>query len=152
MTDRVIPEIRSRMMSAIRSRDTKPEMIVRRHLHALGFRFRLAPRDLPGRPDLVLPKHGVAIFVHGCFWHGHDGCRFATVPATRTDFWVAKFAANRVRDTLKESQLLDSSWRVGVIWECALRGDREHALEELVHFIRSGRDRADIPGQVRRQE
>lgn len=147
MIDIVAPEVRSRMMASIRSCDTKPELIVRRYLHGLGFRYRLAPRNLPGRPDLVLPKHRAVIFVHGCFWHGHVGCRFATVPATRTDFWMNKIAANRARDHAKEGQLKAAGWHVALVWECALRLDRDQALARLVRFIRSQRDGIDIASQ-----
>ena len=135
MADIVSPEIRSRMMSTIRGRDTKPEMLVRRHLHGLGFRYRLSPRDLPGRPDLVLPRHKVAIFVHGCFWHGHDGCRFATVPATRTEFWTAKIAANKARDAAAEEKLRALGWRLAIVWECALRSDQSRTLQRVADFI-----------------
>ncbi|MFC3550090.1 very short patch repair endonuclease [Lysobacter cavernae] len=138
MADIVSPETRSRMMSTIRGRDTKPEMLVRRHLHGLGFRYRLSPRDLPGRPDLVLPRHKVAIFVHGCFWHGHDGCRFATVPATRTEFWTAKIAANKARDAAAEEKLRALGWRLAIVWECALRLDQSRTLQRVADFIVSG--------------
>lgn len=138
------------MMAAIRSRDTQPEMIVRRHLHRLGFRFRLTPRHLPGKPDLVLPMYRVAVFVHGCFWHGHIGCRFATVPATRTEHWIEKLAANRARDGIKEAELRAADWRVVVVWECALKSDRDATLKRLVSFIRSERNAAEIPSQARR--
>lgn len=150
VADRVSPEVRSRMMAAIKSRDTKPELIVRQHLHRLGLRFRLAPRHLPGKPDLVLPRHRVAIFVHGCFWHSHAGCRFATVPATRTEFWTEKLASNRTRDGIKEANLRAAGWRVAVVWECALKSDRDTALKRLVSFIRSEKDAAEIPDQPRR--
>lgn len=135
-------------MASIRSRDTKPELIVRRHLHGLGFRYRLAPRNLPGKPDLVLSKHRTVIFVHGCFWHGHAGCRFATVPATRTEFWTNKIAANRARDQVKEAQLANTGWRLAVVWECALKLDREKSLKTLVTFIGSKRSTVEIPLQV----
>ena len=135
MADIVSTETRSRMMSNIRGRDTKPEMLVRRHLHGLGFRYRLSPRDLPGRPDLVLPRHKVAIFVHGCFWHGHDGCRFATVPATRTEFWTAKISANKARDAAAEDKLRTLGWRLAIVWECALRLDQSRTLQQLADFI-----------------
>jgi DNA mismatch endonuclease (patch repair protein) len=137
MTDIVSPGTRSRMMSAIRGRDTKPEMLVRRHLHGLGFRYRLSPRDLPGRPDLVLPKYNAAIFIHGCFWHGHDGCRFATVPATRTDFWTSKIAANKARDAISEEKLRTLGWRLAIVWECVLRLDQNHTLQRVTDFIAS---------------
>jgi DNA mismatch endonuclease (patch repair protein) len=130
------------MMASIRARDTKPEMLVRRHLHGLGFRFRLSPRDLPGRPDLVLSRHKVAVFVHGCFWHGHLGCRFATVPATRTEFWTAKISANRNRDTASEEKLRILGWRVAIVWECALRLNQCDALQRVADFIVS--DSANI--------
>ncbi len=135
MADIVSTETRSRMMSNIRGRDTKPEMLVRRHLHGLGFRYRLSPRDLPGRPDLVLPRHKVAIFVHGCFWHGHDGCRFATVPATRTEFWTAKISANKARDAAAEDKLRTLGWRLAIVWECALRLDQSRTLQQVADFI-----------------
>lgn len=138
------------MMAAIRSRDTQPELIVRRYLHGLGFRFRLAPRHLPGKPDLVLPMYRVAVFVHGCFWHSHVGCRFATVPANRREQWVKKFVANRARDSIKEAELRAASWRVVVVWECALKSDRDAALKRLVSFIRSEGDAAEIPDQALR--
>jgi DNA mismatch endonuclease, patch repair protein len=150
MADRVSPEVRSRMMASIRGRDTQPELVVRRFLHGLGFRYRLAPRNLRGRPDVVLPKHHAVVFVHGCFWHGHVGCRFATVPATRTEFWTKKFASNRVRDRLSKAELRANGWRVAVVWECALRSDRDATLHRLVTFIRSETESAEIPDQGQR--
>lgn len=134
------------MMASIRTRDTRPELIVRRHLHGLGFRYRLAPRDLPGKPDVVLPKHSAVIFVHGCFWHGHADCRFATVPGTHTEFWVNKIAANRARDRLKETQLRGLGWRIALVWECALKAEREATLHQLVAFIRTERNVIEIAG------
>lgn len=119
--DVVTPEVRSRMMSNIRGRDTKPELFVRRALHGLGFRFRLHDPRLPGRPDLVLPKWKAVIFVHGCFWHHHPGCRYATTPATRSQFWQGKFETNRHRDERDQSALRDTGHRIAVIWECSLR-------------------------------
>ncbi|WP_313222842.1 very short patch repair endonuclease [Pseudoxanthomonas mexicana] len=137
-------------MASIRGRDTQPELVVRRFLHSLGFRYRLSPRHLPGKPDVVLPKHHAAVFVHGCFWHGHVGCRFATMPATRTEFWMSKIAANRARDHVKEAELRSKGWRVAVVWECALKSDRDAALQRLVTFIRSGMEFEEISGQARR--
>jgi len=137
VADIVPANVRSRMMASIKSRDTKPEMIVRRGLHHLGFRYRLSSRNLPGKPDLVLPRHGVLIFVHGCFWHGHSGCRYATTPATRTEFWSAKIAANRKRDSVVEQTLGDLGWRMATVWECALRSDAETVVQGLAKFIRS---------------
>lgn len=150
MVDRVSPEVRSRMMASIRGRDTQPELIVRRYLHNLGFRYRIAPRDLPGKPDLVLRKHGAAVFVHGCFWHSHQGCRLATVPATRTAFWEEKLMANRTRDHLQQAKVRAAGWRIAVVWECALKSDREAALSSLAAFLRSEQDAIEIGGQPRR--
>jgi DNA mismatch endonuclease (patch repair protein) len=115
------PEVslqRSAIMRAVKSKDTKPEIAVRRALHRLGFRFRLHRRDLPGRPDIVLPGRRLAIFVHGCFWHRHFNCRKATIPKTRIDFWIAKFEANTERDHQVERELVAAGWKVLVIWEC----------------------------------
>lgn len=112
-------EKRSDIMSKIRSGDTKPEMIVRRLLFALGFRYRLHVRKLPGVPDLVLPKYGAVVFVHGCFWHAHEGCSRATVPQSNEAFWREKLARNRARDEAVRRELLESGWRVLTIWECA---------------------------------
>lgn len=121
MVDVVDRETRSRMMANIRGRDTKPEMLVRRMLHGAGYRYRLHDRRMPGRPDIVLPKHRVAIFVHGCFWHRHQGCRLCTTPGTRPEFWHDKFEANVERDQRNTASLVTSGWRVATIWECALK-------------------------------
>lgn len=121
MTDIVDSQTRSRMMAGIRGKDTKPELALRRSLHALGFRYRLHAKGIHGRPDLVLPKHKAVIFVHGCFWHRHRGCRYTTTPSTRPEFWTAKFEANMARDEAVRSALLEAGWRVATVWECALR-------------------------------
>lgn len=121
MVDRFTPEARSRLMASIRGKDTKPEMVVRRLLHAMGYRFRLHRRDLPGTPDIVLPGRRAVVFVHGCFWHRHAGCRLAAIPATRRDFWEAKIAANKARDRRAVAQLRRDGWRVAVVWECQTR-------------------------------
>ncbi|PKM03775.1 MAG: very short patch repair endonuclease [Gammaproteobacteria bacterium HGW-Gammaproteobacteria-6] len=118
MTDIVDRATRSRMMSGIRGRDTKPEIVVRKYLHAAGLRFRLAPKNLPGKPDIVLPKYRSVVFVHGCFWHRHAGCRYATVPATNKVFWAVKFMANTERDDRVQRQLRRDGWQVIVAWEC----------------------------------
>ena len=115
------PEIRSRMMSGIRGKDTKPEMLVRRALFERGFRYRLHSRSLPGTPDIVLKRHGAVVFVHGCFWHGHE-CVLFRWPSTRPEFWHAKITRNREVDHRAKRALLDAGWRVLTIWECALRG------------------------------
>jgi len=116
--DRLSPEHRSWNMSRITGRDTKPEIAVRSILHRLGYRFRLHRRDLPGRPDIVLPRHQTAIFVHGCFWHQHSGCRLAYQPKTNVDFWNQKLTANVARDRANTRKLRSLGWRVLTIWEC----------------------------------
>jgi DNA mismatch endonuclease (patch repair protein) len=121
VTDIVGIETRSRMMSGIRGKNTKPEVLVRRALFAAGFRFRLHRRDLPGAPDVVLPGRRLAIFIHGCFWHMHEGCRLAKLPATRPDFWKTKLEENVERDRRNIEALLGQDWRVLVVWECATR-------------------------------
>lgn len=123
MVDIVTPTVRSKMMSSIRGRDTLPEMRVRRYLYAVGLRFRLHVRDLPGRPDVVFPGRRVAIFVHGCFWHGHSGCVYATTPTTRAQFWEDKFAANKARDVAAVSKLTALGWQVFTVWECETRNE-----------------------------
>jgi DNA mismatch endonuclease (patch repair protein) len=119
MADIMSSEQRSERMSRIRGRDTRPELALRRLLHAAGFRYRLH-QNLPGRPDLVLPKYGAIIFVHGCFWHRHAGCRVANTPKSNVDFWMGKFTRNVARDATVESTLRNSGWRVLVVWECEL--------------------------------
>ena len=119
MVDVVDKATRSRMMAGIRGRDTKPELIVRKYLHAAGLRFRLNSK-LPGKPDLVFPKHGTVVFVHGCFWHRHAKCRFASTPSSNRDFWLEKFAANVQRDKQVKVLLRKLGWRSLVVWECQL--------------------------------
>ena len=121
LIDIVDPAKRSKMMSGIQGKNTKPEIAVRKYLHANGFRFRLHRTDLPGRPDLVLGKYRTVIFVHGCFWHRHKNCVYATSPATRQDFWRQKLGKNVARDALQIKMLLESNWRVLTIWECGLK-------------------------------
>lgn len=119
--DIVDSQRRSEMMARIKGRDTTPEIVVRRIAHGLGFRFRLYRKDLPGRPDMSFPQHRVVVFVHGCFWHRHDGCRYAYTPKTRVRFWTEKFSQNVTRDRRNEELLHDLGWRVHVIWECETR-------------------------------
>ena len=109
---------RSRMMAAIRGKNTGPEIVVRRYLHALGYRFRIHRKDLPGKPDIVMPKLRTCIFVHGCFWHRHPDCRYAYTPKSRLDFWLPKFAKNIERDLAAQSALRELGWNVVIIWEC----------------------------------
>ena len=121
---------RRRNMAAIRSKDTKPEMHVRRRVHAAGFRFRLHRRDLPGRPDLTFPRYRLAVFVHGCFWHGHE-CRRAHRPRTNTAYWGPKIAANMVRDQRNASSLTRDHWEVFIVRECTLDADTARLLRQL---------------------
>lgn len=139
-------QTRSKVMSRIRGRDTKPELILRRSLHARGFRFRLCQRVLPGSPDIVLRKWNTVIFVHGCFWHRHPSCRYAATPKSRPEFWLSKFEANVVRDQATQSALRDEGWRVAVVWECALKMDAERAATKLINWLTAdpGCDRIEI--------
>ena len=121
MADIVPPSVRSRMMSGIKGKNSLPERLVRRMLFAAGYRFRLHRRDLPGTPDIAMPGRKIAIFVHGCFWHAHKGCKYAKVPATRPDFWIAKFQASINRDQGAIEKLGAMGWRVLCVWECATR-------------------------------
>lgn len=125
---------RSAVMRAVRSRDTKPEMTVRRAAHALGLRFRLHRKDLPGSPDLVFPSRKTAVFVHGCFWHGHDCARGARLPKTNADYWRAKIARNVARDARARGELEALGWRALTIWECELK-DAQALAERLVGFL-----------------
>lgn len=146
MADIVDRATRSRMMAAIKGKDTRPELLLRRALHARGFRYRLHARSLPGRPDLVLPRWRAVVFVHGCFWHRHPGCRYATTPATRPQFWQEKFDANVARDIRSIEALQAQHWRTAIIWECALRsGHVEMVAEELSEWLRSDRRQLQIP-------
>jgi DNA mismatch endonuclease, patch repair protein len=131
MADTVTPAVRSRMMAGIRSKDTKPEMVIRRGLHARGFRFRLHDRSLPGCPDMVFPKWKAVIFVHGCFWHGHD-CHLFRWPKTREDFWREKIGRNRANDGRSSAELERLGWRVATVWECVLKGSKRKELGSVL--------------------
>lgn len=136
MTDKLTREQRHRCMASIRSRDTKPEMTVRRFLHSRGFRYRVNVKGLPGSPDIVLRKYRTVIFIHGCFWHGHEGCRYFVMPKSNTDFWTAKIARNRERDVERRLQLGRMGWHTIVLWECQLKPKtREATLTELEHLL-----------------
>lgn len=142
------PEKRSAIMSSIRGRDTKPELLVRRYLHRRGLRFRLYVKTLPGRPDLIFPARRVVVFIHGCFWHGHEGCKKARLPATREEFWRCKIGRNRNRDAESYATLESMGWRVLVVWTCEMKLDQ---LEWLYQDIASSptvqnRDRTGIAG------
>jgi len=123
MTDVFTREQRSKVMAAVKGRNTTPELKVRRLLHALGARFRLHRKDLPGAPDIVLPARKLTIFVHGCFWHGHDCARGARAPKQNADYWLAKIDRNRARDAANTAALTDAGWRVETIWECEMKDE-----------------------------
>jgi len=139
-------------MSGIRGKNTKPELLIRKGLHARGFRYRLHC-DLPGKPDICLPKHRAVIFVHGCFWHGHD-CHLFKWPGTRPEFWRAKIARNREVDAAAEAAVLAAGWRVATVWECALKGKErltvEHIVLGLQHWLRSDQRVLEVRGVARR--
>ena len=134
MADVVTPAVRSRMMSGIRSKDTRQEVRLRKALHAAGYRYRLHRRDLPGTPDITLTKYRAVVFVHGCFWHGHD-CHLFKWPSTRPEFWATKIEANKQRDLRARLELIDMEWRRLVIWECALKGKRKLDFDEIVTSV-----------------
>ena len=121
-------------MSRVKGRDTKPELLVRSIVHRLGYRFRLHEKKLPGRPDIVLPRHRKAIFVHGCFWHGHQGCRRAARPATNHEFWDKKLDGNIARDAANLEALREAGWKVLVVWQCGMK-DREDIEKMLADFL-----------------
>ena len=127
------PKVRSYNMSRIRSKDTKPEILVRKFLHSKGFRFRLHDKKLPGKPDIVLPKYKTVIFVHGCFWHGHEGCRFFVVPKTRTEWWLKKINTNRKKDHETKAKLIQDKWNIITIFECEIKADlKDYTLLSLI--------------------
>lgn len=128
--DTISPEKRSWTMAQVKGRDTKPELIVRSLLHRLGLRFRVQCKELPGKPDIVLPKHKTVIFVHGCFWHRHPGCKRASTPADNAQYWQAKFTRTMARDATHRATLEQLGWRVLVVWECELR-DMETLAQRL---------------------
>jgi DNA mismatch endonuclease (patch repair protein) len=136
MTDIMTKEQRHRCMQAIRANDTKPEMIVRRYLFACGMRFRIHCENLPGKPDLVLPKYHTAIFINGCFWHGHQGCKFFRLPKTNELFWTNKIAKNHERDIRVRAELKQLGWNTMVVWECQLKPNvRAQNLEEIYNDL-----------------
>lgn len=131
MSDVHDKETRSYNMSRISGKDTKPEMIVRKFLHSNGFRYSLHRKDLPGKPDIVLPKYNTVIFVHGCFWHAHEGCKYFKIPRTRTEWWTEKLYSNKERDEKNIQELKKKGWKVIVIWECELKSNGENKLNIL---------------------
>lgn len=144
MVDVMDAGTRSALMSRIQAKDTKPELIIRRLLWRRGFRFRLHGRKLPGKPDLVLPKWGAVVLVHGCFWHRHEGCPYFRLPKTRADFWDNKLGRNRERDAATVATLGGMGWRVAVVWECAIRTDHLAVVEQLSAWLTSGSDTIQI--------
>lgn len=140
MTDTMSPEERSRRMALVHSVDTKPEMALRRLVHGMGYRYRLHCRDLAGKPDLVFRSRRAVIFVHGCFWHRHEGCSLARLPKSRVDFWTAKLEGNRERDARKVAELENAGWRVFVVWECELK-NLETLAQRLRRFLDGGETR-----------
>lgn len=135
-----ISVVRSRNMAAIRGKNTRPELSLRLALFAAGFRYRLHQRYLPGSPDIVFPKYRAALFVHGCFWHRHQGCRYSTSPKTNVDFWHLKFERNVVRDTRNVLLLRNSGWRVAIVWECALKRSLEDTAAAVAMWLKSDED------------
>jgi DNA mismatch endonuclease (patch repair protein) len=140
VTDRITTEARSENMRRIRSADTKPEIALRRALHSQGMRYRVAPRNLPGRPDIAFTKDRFAVFVHGCFWHRHN-CRNSVVPKTNREFWEKKFDSNIARDKRVVDSLTALGWRVCVVWECAIRSCDEQRIENLARIVSAWRHR-----------
>ncbi len=150
MTDIVSKQTRSRMMSGIKGKDTKLEMLLRSGLHRRGFRFRLHGKDLPGRPDVVLPKYGAVVQANGCFWHGHD-CSLFKVPSTNREKWVQKIDQNRERDQRNKAALESAGWRVLDVWECSVKGpdrrDKDQVLQEVCDWIHHGENSMEIRGR-----
>lgn len=134
MVDIVDAPTRSRMMSNIRSKNTRPELLFRRSLHARGFRFRLHDKKLPGTPDIVLSRHRAVIFIHGCFWHGHN-CSLFKWPGTRVEFWQQKIGRNQTGDVRHYSELASAGWRIAVVWECAIRGRHRRPAEDVTRDL-----------------
>lgn len=145
MSDKLTPEKRSWNMSRIKGKDTKIEVEVRKYLFSKGYRFRKNDKRYPGKPDIVLPKYHVAIFVHGCFWHRHEGCKDATTPKTRTEFWLEKFDKNVKNDQIKQEKIRELGWKVIVIWECEIKKDLIKTMEWLEQEIKYH----DIEGRLR---
>lgn len=145
MSDKLTPEKRSWNMSRIKGKDTKIEVEVRKYLFSKGYRFRKNDKRYPGKPDIVLPKYHVAIFVHGCFWHRNEGCKDATTPKTRTEFWLEKFDKNVKNDQIKQEKLRELGWKVIVIWECEIKKDLVKTMEWLEQEIKYH----DIEGRLR---
>lgn len=157
MADVHDPDTRSRNMAAVKGKNTKPEVLLRKSLFSRGFRYRIHRNDLPGKPDIVLPRFGAAIFVQGCFWHGHRGCPKFQLPVTRRDFWEAKITGNQDRDQRNIDALIELGWRVLEVWECAFKGkgrlNQEELIKQVANWIKWGDDSTTIEGShVRKPE
>lgn len=155
--DTMTPEQRSRCMSAVKGKDTKPEMIVRKYLFSKGLRYRLHVRSMPGNPDIVLPKYKTVVFIDGCFWHGHEDCKYYKLPKSNIEFWASKITNNKNRDIQNKVKLKELGWRVIRVWECEIRRvqDRPQSLERLYKQIvrkSTGYDEKDIPIQIAAEE
>ncbi|MXZ49675.1 MAG: DNA mismatch endonuclease Vsr [Rhodobacteraceae bacterium] len=150
MADTVDKETRSRMMAAIRGKNTKPEMALRKALHARGFRYRLHGKGIYGKPDLVLRKFNTVVFVHGCFWHQHSGCRYSSIPSSNRDFWLNKLNSNVARDQAVVHKLLESGWRIATVWECSLKtqNDVDISVEKLAEWLKSSTSVLEIPSST----
>ena len=136
--DSVTPEIRSRIMAAVKSENTKPEMAIRRALHARGFRFRLHDKTLPGKPDIVFAKWSAVLLINGCYWHRHEGCKKTTTPTSNKRFWMAKFERNIARDRDNFEHLVSSGWRVGIVWECWIESTLDDAsIDKVASFLKN---------------
>lgn len=138
MTDRVTKETRSRIMASVGTRDTGVEVALRKALHRLGYRYRIVPRHLPGKPDLVFPRRRKVVFVHGCFWHGH-ACRYGKLPKSRLEYWQPKIEANRTRDRRQRRKLRFLGWSSAVVWECSLKRNLESEVARIVRFLEKDR-------------
>ena len=150
MADIVDPAKRSQMMAGIGAKNTKPEVMVRQSLHRIGYRFRLHRKDLPGKPDIVLPKWKTVVFVHGCFWHGHQDCPIFRLPKSRTEFWKAKIEGNQKRDVRRRCQYQGSGWKLLEVWECALKGPGKLSELEFVEQLRLAIETQDgVPNDIR---
>ncbi len=140
MTDIVDEHTRSRMMSEIKGKNTKPELKLRRALHTRGLRYRLHEKKLPGKPDLVFPKYNAVVFVHGCFWHRHKCCKYTTNPATRAEFWQNKFRDNVARDQRNVDALILAGWRVAVVWECEIKANATSISDDITIWLNSEKE------------
>lgn len=151
MADIVTPNVRSIMMSGIKSKNTKPELILRQGLHRLGFRYRLHDKNLPGKPDMVFPRYHAVIFAHGCFWHGHS-CHLFKWPSTREEFWKNKINRNKELDGLTMLRLTEMGWRIGIVWECALKGkaslEDKEVIKVCAQWLQSDLPFLEIKGEI----